>query len=89
MLATWRADLLHRKGQAKVRTSAGSVLRRQLAAMGFDNRSRNRQSHSHAALLGREEWFEDLLQNIGPYPWTLVGNPELRRVRRRQGGYEP
>lgn len=79
----------HRQGQTKNRTSAGPVLCRPPAAMGFDDRACDRQSHSHAALLGRKKRLEDLLQDIGSNPRAIVGNRQLGRIIVEEARCEP
>jgi hypothetical protein len=44
--------------------------------MGVNYGAGNRQSHAHAALFGRKERLEDLLQDVRPDPRTRIRNQE-------------
>lgn len=54
----------------EARTARGVALHPQIAAMRLGDGSADRQPHTHAARLGRDEWLEelvgDLLRNSGP-----------------------
>src|SRR3979411_1898986 len=52
------------QGKGEDAAAPGFLLRRQLATMRFDNRTRNRQAQSHAIVLVRDEWLEQPAGNI-------------------------
>lgn len=60
-LTFWRANPCYRQCQAKDRAGTGLILGPYSASMGLDDRTRNRESHAHSHILGREKGLENLL----------------------------
>src|SRR5262245_59249744 len=69
---TGHSALLRRQREAKLGAAAFDIRGGNHAAMGFNDRSRNRQPHSQSSRLGREELFEETLAHVLGYADAMI-----------------
>src|SRR5580658_226045 len=67
-------------GEAKYGTGIGIVVRPQPAAMRFDDRVADRQSHPHAGALRCDEWLKQFCPHLGRQARAAVRDAELDHV---------
>src|ERR1700722_9385123 len=69
-----------RKSKAKNGSTPGIRLRRQLAAVRLDYRTRNPQSQPHAIVFARDEWLKQAAGNIAGNSRSNIGDGDLDHV---------